>query len=173
MVEFGWIRRIGLCSLVLTLSWPVSAQEELTKHPTLVEMNRLSNEIRARAGLAPCVLDEKLCNACRSHAQYMAATGSFFHGDYTGRAAAAGFTGGVQENIAAGQGSIASVMSTWEHSGGHYAAIVGGYNKVGFGLAYRGGCPYWTATYGNDNVVVQQAVPVYNNYQPRRLFRRR
>lgn len=163
--------RTWLMLILLTLTSTVSLGQSLVEHPTLVEMNRLSNEIRARAGLAPCVLDEKLCRACRSHAQHMASTGSFFHGDYTGRAAAEGFVGPVQENIAMGQGSIASVMSTWEHSGGHYAAIVGGYNKVGFGLAYsQNGSPYWTATYGYDGPV--SVVPAYNNYGGRRGRRR-
>lgn len=84
----------------------------------------------------------------------MARTGEFSHytnRGYTQRAVDAGFKGPVQENIAVGQGSVAGVMSTWEGSPGHYAAIVGGYNKVGFGLAYSSnGSPFWVALYGRE-----------------------
>lgn len=168
MVGLQWTRRTGLCLfstlvLLLMLSWQASGQE-LTKHPTLIQLNEASNRIRVSVGLKPCELDERLCKACYNHANYMAQTGSFSHydnGGYVGRAVAQGFPASVQENIAAGQGSVQYVMDTWQASGGHYAAIVGSYNKVGFGLAYSsGGCPYWVALYGYDGPVVQ------NNYVP-------
>lgn len=138
----------------------------------------MKSEQQRALGLGPVVLDEKLCQACQGHANYMASTGDFSHysnGGYVGRARAQGFTGPVQENIAAGQMSVTSVMNTWQASDGHYAAIVDGYNKCGFGLQYSsGGSPYWVALYGNDNIPPTVVVPTTGTYYPKgRLFRRR
>lgn len=84
----------------------------------------------------------------------MARTGDFSHYSnrgYIQRARDQGFNGPVQENIAMGQRSVTSVMSTWKGSSGHYAAIVGPYDRVGFGLQWSTyGVPYWVAEYGRS-----------------------
>ena len=125
----------------------------LHRHPTLVAMLRRSNVIRRRAGLRATRIHPALTNAAQDHANYMAATGDFSHytnGGYQYRAQKYGFKGGVQENIAAGFGTVDATFNTWQASGGHYAAIVGGYSEAGFGYAVSpNGATYWVGVYGN------------------------
>lgn len=128
----------------------------LHRHPTLLHMLRRSNLIRRNVGLRPHKINPILCKAAQDHANYMAATGDFSHytnGGYQYRAQKYGFKGGVQENIAAGFGTVDATFNTWQSSGGHYAAIVGGYSEAGFGYAIsQNGGTYWVGVYGNPAI---------------------
>lgn len=137
-------------TLILLCSTTINAQEPLTQDRHIVWMHQWSNYLRATVGLPPQILCPKLCNAAQFHANYMASTGDFQHysnSGYQGRAAIYGFTGSTQENIAMGQ---SNPFWAWQASGGHWAAIVSGHTKVGFGCQFRGYTPYWVGLYGTE-----------------------
>lgn len=128
--------------------------EYLVSHETIRAMHAASNEVRKRAGKAPHKLNAKLTLAAQDHATYMAATHTMDHynnGGYQGRAVRHGYRGWVMENIAMGQGSVASAMSTWENSGGHYAAIVSNSSEAGFGCQRSAnGTWFWCMVVGTE-----------------------
>jgi uncharacterized protein YkwD len=72
----------------------------------------------------------------------------------TDRMAAIGYTGwtALGENVAAGYGSVDSVMTGWMGSTGHRANIVSAnFTHVGFGRADSSrGTPYWTQNFGRS-----------------------
>lgn len=131
----------------------VGEEKPLHRHPVLLAMLRRSNSIRRGVGLRPTRINPTLCKAAQDHANFMAATGTFSHynnGGYQYRAQKYGFKGFVQENIAAGFGSVDATFNTWQASGGHYAAIVGNYSEAGFGYAVApNGGTYWVGVYGS------------------------
>lgn len=59
------------------------------------------------------------------------------------------------ENIAVGQGSPASVMSSWMNSPGHRANILsGGYTSLGVGCVQVDGRLYWVQCFGSSKATV-------------------
>ena len=81
-----------------------------------------------------------LDSSSETHSENMATRDFFGHCDPdTGtsssqRASAAGYSGSVAENIAAGQSSPAAVMTSWMASAGHRAAILStSYREIGIG----------------------------------------
>jgi uncharacterized protein YkwD len=113
------------------------------------------NQQRAAAGVGPLALSPPLTLAAQGHSNYMALTGIFEHdiGPITPetRAHAAGYFGGVGENIALGPRTVDEVMAGWLNSPGHRANILnGGYKVVGFGIARSfDGLLYWTTDFGD------------------------
>jgi uncharacterized protein YkwD len=101
----------------------------------------LANAVRARGGLSSLVGDPRLNAAARAHSGDMVARGYFSHttpegSDPGDRAAAAGYSPFVGENIAAsGQGTPISVFSLWRSSPGHNANLLGSYVATGLGVA--------------------------------------
>jgi uncharacterized protein YkwD len=104
---------------------------ELTSTETTVL--EMTNNERVRRGLKPLVIDPSLVESARQHANWMAATHRMQHTSKP-----------VGENIAMGQNTCTSVMSTWMNSSGHRANILGGWNRVG-AAAYTSpsGRVYW------------------------------
>jgi uncharacterized protein YkwD len=100
----------------------------------------------------PLTVDDRLATAAQGHSDDMAAQGYFSHTspDGTtaqGRAEAAGFTGPVGENIAAGYRSPGDVMAGWMGSEGHRNNILNcDYTVIGVGLNEDGW--YWTQMFG-------------------------
>ena len=100
-----------------------------------------------------------LTQASLAHSDDMVASNVFSHTGSDGssagqRATAAGYVWrSLAENIAAGQGSVATVMNSWMASPGHCANIMhGSYRDIGVacvsggaGNSYRS---YWTMTLG-------------------------
>lgn len=120
------------------------------------EVVSLVNQERARAGCGPVSPNGALDAAAQGHSADMATNDYFSHTSLDGRSfadriRAAGYSGGtIGENIAAGQGSAASVMASWMGSSGHRANILNcSFRHIGVGLA-RGGSygTYWTQTFG-------------------------
>jgi uncharacterized protein YkwD len=127
----------------------------LHDHPAIVRMWDRNNELRESVGLAPHRLNPELTKAAQDHAWYMARSGDFNHYSNLGpwgRAAKYGYSGGVTENIAMGQGNVQAAFYAWQTSSGHWANLTGGTIDAGFGFAVSsGGTPYWVAMYGNPS----------------------
>ena len=111
--------------------------------------------------VAPLTMNANLRLAAQLHSQDMATNNYFSHTSLDGRTfvdriRAAGYTGSnpLGENIAAGQGSPASVVNGWMGSTGHCQNIMNGsYRAVGMGYSFRAGSPfgsYWTQTFGGS-----------------------
>lgn len=110
---------------------------------------RLVNAARAGAGLPALARDPTLSVAAGLHACDLAARGALSHlgrdgADLARRLARQGLNPALAaENIAAGQKSLAEVMSDWMASPGHRANILRpGLTGMGLGLA-GGDRPYW------------------------------
>jgi uncharacterized protein YkwD len=101
---------------------------------------QLTNAERAKVGLAPLALDDKLNQVAQYHSDDMAKRGFFGHGNPDGlgpqeRAAKFGFTAPVGENIAAAQ-SVEGAHNGLYWSAGHRANMLGkDWGRVGFGVA--------------------------------------
>jgi len=140
----------------ITVKYPLGLKNQLKlkNHITIKKMRQESDRIRQDAGKKEQVLNEELCKAAQGHAEYMAEHGNMSHyinGSPSSRAKDAGWKGGfVTENIAYGQRSIKSVFSVWRNSGGHYANMIGRYDRCGFGMARRGNLIYWCAVYARS-----------------------
>ena len=101
----------------------------------------LANVHRLRNGLDPLRRDTRLARAARAHSADMVARGYFDHTtpegrDPSDRARAAGYPGGVAENLAANStGSAFSLFEGWRNSSGHNANMLGPHRTAGFGIA--------------------------------------
>ncbi len=109
------------------------------------------NEMRMLLGLAPCLLDPKLCNAARDHSKDMATQKFFAHespvpGKKTpwDRAKLTGTTASA-ENIAMGMKTPQEANHGWFLSPGHHVNMFGDYARVGIGRHDV----YWTQMFGN------------------------
>jgi uncharacterized protein YkwD len=116
----------------------------------------LTNAERTAARCDELTVDERLRTAARGHSEDMAANDYFDHDSLDGRsptdrARAAGYPGGVGENIAAGYRTPEEVVAGWMDSDGHRRNILDcDYTVIGVGLAYdSGGRPYWTQNFGS------------------------
>ncbi|MFD0687218.1 CAP domain-containing protein [Actinomadura fibrosa] len=115
----------------------------------------LTNAERAKHGCGPLTLDAKLQSAAQAHSADMVARNFFDHTNPSGkdpgdRITAAGYRWSTYgENIAAGQQTPASVMSSWMNSPGHRANILNcKFKNIGVGVAKKGNSPYWTQDFG-------------------------
>ena len=116
------------------------------------EMLGAINAHRANVGLPPLSWCSTLSGAAQRQSDAQAGGNRMFHSNLAVNATSAGYTGwtALGENVAAGQPSVAAVMTTWMNSSGHRANILGSYRDVGFGQA-RGsnGVIYWTQSFGS------------------------
>ncbi|MFB4317709.1 CAP domain-containing protein [Actinomadura sp. 21ATH] len=115
----------------------------------------LTNAERRKKGCAALTVDSRLRTAAQRHSADMVARGYFSHSSPGGkgpgdRITAAGYRWSTYgENIAAGQRTPASVVSSWMNSSGHRANILNcSFKNIGIGLARKGGTPYWTQVFG-------------------------
>ncbi|MEU5882483.1 sigma-70 family RNA polymerase sigma factor [Spirillospora sp. NPDC047279] len=114
----------------------------------------LVNAQRSRQGCGPLRADPRLTTAARRHSADMAARGYFDHTSPDGkgpgdRIDATGFRwSSWAENIAKGQGTASSVMTSWMNSPGHRSNIVNcRFSLIGVGLVTGSGGPYWTQVF--------------------------
>lgn len=116
-----------------------------------LEVVRLVNEERTKAGLKPLTYSAELSKVARAKSQDMADKNYFSHtsptyGDPFTMMKSFGIsyrTAG--ENIAKGYSSAASVMNGWMNSEGHRANILNGsFGKIGVGCVVKNGTTYWT-----------------------------
>ncbi|MER6413866.1 sigma-70 family RNA polymerase sigma factor [Streptomyces humidus] len=115
----------------------------------------LVNQERATAGCGPLTEDPLLRKAAQGHSDDMAARGYFDHTDPDGvdpgqRITAAGYRWSTYgENIAMGQQTARSVMTSWMNSPGHRANILNcAFKNIGVGIHDGAGGPWWTQNFG-------------------------
>ncbi|GAA3000232.1 CAP domain-containing protein [Streptomyces fulvorobeus] len=114
----------------------------------------LVNQERAKAGCAPVAASRGLTSLAQDFSEDMAARGFFAHTDPDGatpwdRAAKAGVLGLGGENIARGQADARAVMDGWMNSDGHRANILNcDYQRLGVGVHFGSGGPWWTQDFG-------------------------
>ena len=118
----------------------------------------LTNAERAKNGCGALTVNPVLTTIAQAHSADMAANDYFSHDSQSGaspfdRMAAAGYqfsTAG--ENIAAGQGTPAAVMTGWMNSPGHRANILNcAFTEIGVGYATSASSQYptyWTQDFG-------------------------
>ena len=125
--------------------------------PTLQEqVITITNQDRAAYGLGPVSANSALTNAAQAHSNDQAWANTMSHTGTDGSNAAARISrAGYRysawgENVAAGYGDPAAVMTAWMNSPGHRANILNGtYTQIGIGLAYAtNGTPYFTMELG-------------------------
>lgn len=94
----------------------------------------LHNEERLKSRLPALVLDNKLSQYAQKHAEYMAKNNSLVHSSMS-KLQKVNNDSIVGENIAWGQETEKSVMSSWMWSPGHRWNILGSsYKKIGIGI---------------------------------------
>ncbi|MEU8579020.1 sigma-70 family RNA polymerase sigma factor [Streptomyces asoensis] len=115
----------------------------------------LVNEERAKAGCGPLTEDPQLRRSAQGHSDDMAARDFFDHVNPDGadpgqRITAAGYRWSTYgENIAKGQQTAASVMTSWMNSEGHRANILNcSFKNIGIGIHDGSGGPWWTQNFG-------------------------
>ena len=127
--------------------------------PVTAQVVRLVNVARADAGCRAVRVDARLATAARLHSEDMARQGYFSHTSLDGRTPwdrmrAQGYTNGSGENIAAGYGTPAAVMTGWMNSSGHRASILNCSSAaigVGIGIGEGGSYgTYWTQDVGSS-----------------------
>jgi len=117
-----------------------------------LEVLRLTNAEREKAGLKPCAGDDTNLNrSARAKSEDMAANNYFSHDSPTyGDPFAMMRNFGVQyqsagENIAKGQPTPGEVVQAWMNSPGHRENILNGsYTHLGVGYVANNGQPCWT-----------------------------
>lgn len=122
------------------------------------EVVRLTNDARARNGLAALRTNAKLMEAARLHAEQMAAQQRADHTisgarypTMQSRLDAVGYAYlQVAENVAWNQSSAQSVLNSWMTSSGHRANILDpGLTEMGAAMARSSrGEPYWIQVFG-------------------------
>lgn len=120
------------------------------------EMLTLVNRERAAAGLSPLRLDDKLCLAAQVRAEEIIRENSHTRPDgrrcFTAMDEAGVSYRAAGENIAAGQMSVAEVVTAWMNSPGHRANILNGrFGRIGVGFVYTGSSyrVYWTQMFAD------------------------
>ena len=124
------------------------------------EVLRLTNEIRAEAGVGPLTLDTTLCKAASMRSLEMDYAQLFSHTRPNGSSCfttmeyfGCSYTT-CGENIAAGYGSPAAVVEGWKNSPGHYANMINpNFTKLGVGYTPTNVegtyWNYWTQLFSN------------------------
>jgi hypothetical protein len=113
----------------------LTPEEALVQHPTIQRLVQLTNEHRARMGLAPVRINAKMCLDAQRHAQWMAATGAFQHSGLP-----------YMEIIFQGVPNSDAAINGWINSPAHHAIMLSG-TEVGFGYMTRNGYPYWVGVF--------------------------
>jgi uncharacterized protein YkwD len=163
--RFGFVKRMLVPVIVgaaLAVRAPAPTWAQAPTADALKQMEGqvfvLVNQRRAEAGLAPYTRAPELDAAARRQSLDMATTGNFDHTGTDGstpfdriRAAGYNFTS-AGENIAAGQDTAESVMTSWMNSAGHRANILhADYKELGISVVFQEGSEfrfYWTQTFG-------------------------
>lgn len=147
---------------LLFISVPVFAKDTVTvsvkgklEYKKAYEVLDRTNQLRAKVGAEPLSMDSELLAAAMQRAAETAIIFSHIRPDgYMCITASDKMSG---ENIAAGQGSAASVVTSWKNSSGHYENIINrNYQSVGIGCFNYNGTLYWTQCFGYDTASVSK-----------------
>ncbi|GHC67940.1 CAP domain-containing protein [Streptomyces flavofungini] len=122
---------------------------------TAQQVLTLVNAERQQAGCRPLTNNSKLATAAQRHSADMKARNYFSHTSPDGtdpgqRITAAGYRWSTYgENIARGQQTAKSVMTSWMNSEGHRANILNcSFKELGVGIVKGSGGPWWTQNFG-------------------------
>jgi uncharacterized protein YkwD len=114
------------------------------------------NQVRASNGLAPFEVNAALMASAQAHSNYMASSGSISHTGSGGsspgsRAATAGFSGSVVENIYGGMNaSPQQAVGWWQGDSLHLGTLLSTrHTYAGAGVATSGGVLYYTLDVGS------------------------
>jgi uncharacterized protein YkwD len=138
--------RLALFTVLVAASAPIGvparAADPALRQAVLAEVNAF----RAREGLPPLRLEERLSQAALAHSADMLARGQLSHDGGDGskpwdRVQRHGYRWrAVRENVAAGQATAAEVVAGWIASPGHRANMVArDVTEVGVGFAAAAG----------------------------------
>lgn len=106
-----------------------------------------TNQIRKQVGADPLTMDRELLEAAMQRAAEIAVIFDHSRPDGSGCFTASDRMSG--ENIAVGQMSASSVVSSWKNSAGHYRNMVNSYyQSIGIGCFYYRGTYFWTQCFG-------------------------
>ncbi len=154
-----------ITATVLTVSMGLSPEAGLTtgkkssngwlnQHPTIVRMMELQNNERARYGLAPLKMNEKMSLAAQKHAEWMAETGYYVHSNLP-----------WPEIIDAGPRTAEGAVNDWIWSPSHHSIMLTG-QVAGFGYAMNNGVGYWVTVIDSDSSAAStDYVPPYTQSQ--------
>ncbi len=118
------------------------------------EVLEIVNEERAAEGLGALTMDADLLEAAMQRAAEINLY--FSHTRPTGETCFTISSKAFGENIAAGQSSATSVMTSWMNSSGHRANILtSSYQSIGIGCFTQGGVLYWVQLFGNGEATVK------------------
>jgi hypothetical protein len=129
-------------------------------------VNCLINQERVKFGLPPLNISGELTQSAQDWSDHLASTNNFFHGNVTGRIAAAGYDWGeAGEDLAGGYDTPRDVVAGWMGSQEHCQNILWpDYRDMGGGVnAYPGG-PIWNEDFG----LLISANPPSGNFHPER-----
>jgi uncharacterized protein YkwD len=181
------IAGLVLCAMFLgfALAGPAQAARSYNSQETAF-INSI-NSYRASKGLQPLLISDAISEACYRHNHDMAKYKFFSHysvkSDWFAtnatpwtRMAASGYDYSTSkaENIAAGQGTAALVMSAWKASSGHNTNMLSSkYKVIGVSFYTLAGSPYtyyWTTDFGGyvdptAHAVGEESVPLATRYQ--------
>lgn len=120
-------------------------------NPSYLKLLDLHNEQRINKGYKPLLLDKNLCNYAQKHANYMVEKNKLIHSNMSDIQKVNQDSSTVGENIAWGQETEESVVSTWMWSPMHRWNILGSsYKRVGFGVAKdKNDRKYWCVVFSN------------------------
>ncbi|EGZ21677.1 hypothetical protein PHYSODRAFT_329592 [Phytophthora sojae] len=150
----------AICGYVVSRSSTAAASSGLSTSDMADMLGRI-NSLRAQNGLGALAIDYRLVKAALLHSQDQASHCQMTHKgttirDFGDRLEAQGYSyNTAAENVAAGQTTVADVMTSWWNSPGHRANIL---NKdvvnVGLALATNEACgdyaTYWTQDFGRQ-----------------------
>lgn len=150
----GWIT-IGLL-FAIGVTVRLSAEDAAPLPAALHEVLALTNAARAKAKLAPLVVNQQLMQAARQHSETMARLRRAGHSiDGTSpqqRIEQAGYRCRTwAENVAAGQPTANTVVAAWLRSRGHRANILDpNCTEIGLGVAQSAdGIVFWTQVFAS------------------------
>ncbi|HJS07904.1 MAG TPA: CAP domain-containing protein [Pirellulales bacterium] len=118
-----------------TRSAPKATHAAFTLHPVEQSVVAQTNAERARHGLPPLAVDQRLVQSARAHTAWMSRARRLQH---TSRP--------VAENIAMGQQTALDAVRSWMSSSGHRANILSrGHRRIGVSAyAAPDGTVFWT-----------------------------
>ncbi|CCQ95148.1 SCP-like protein [[Clostridium] ultunense Esp] len=135
---------------------PIPEVEEESNTSIEMEVVRLVNIERQKAGLTPLTYSEELSKVARAKSQDMSNKNYFSHTSPTyGDPFSMMRSFGIQyktagENIAKGYSSAKSVVNGWMNSSGHRANILNpSFGTIGVGYVKANGTTYWTQMFTN------------------------
>lgn len=116
------------------------------------QLDKLTDEARAKAGCKPLRISERLNTSAQRHAKDMSEHNFLSHTSSDGttwirRIKAAGYPDPGAENIARGRATAADALRYWMASSGHKRNITNcAFKRVGIGFASGG--KYWVQDFG-------------------------